>query len=198
MIPRVYAQIPVYPPLKGGLKPVFTALQVSLSLHFVPPQTLTIPLIYATMSTLLAESGNRSYNVTWDQLKKDLLALPYASEPGEDPLFAKIRRLTGNLFWEDICPEVDHQRAAVYLFKKVADDIFFNFGQDASVSLDLKLDDDREVLYHVEDALAPLVKFVQASLSDAPWEETAMHLYMAAAKYLELVIGFSGRRILSA
>lgn len=198
MIPRVYAQIPVYPPLKGGLKPVFTALQVSLSLHFVPPQILTVALIYAKMLNLIAENGIRSYNVNWDQLKKNLLELPYASEPRGDPLLGRIRSLTGNLFWEDIYPEADHQRAAVYLFKKVADDVFFNFGQDASVALDLKVDDGREVLYHVEEVLTPLVKFIQASLSDQLWEETAEHLYTAVAKYLELVTRFSGRRILFA
>jgi len=88
--------------------------------------------------------------------------------------------------------------AAVYLFKKVADDVFFNFAQDSSVPLDLKLEDDRKALYHVEEVLVPLVQFVQGSLSGQPWEETSKYLRQAAVQYLELVSRFSERgRVIS-
>lgn len=160
---------------------------------------LTVAAICAKMSTLFAPSVSRSYNVNWEQLRKELLALPETSQPRDVPLLGRIRHLTGNLFWEDVYPAMDPQSAAaVYFFKKVADDVFFNFGQDCSVPLDLKLDDGREAMYHIEEALTPLVKFVQASLSDQPWEETTKHLREAGAKYLELVSRFSGcRRLLT-
>lgn len=155
---------------------------------------LTVPGICAKMSTLFAPSVSRSYNVTWEQLRKELLDLPQTSEPGGDLLLTRIRRLTGNLFWEDVYRDLDPQSAAaVYLFKKVADDVFFNFGQDSSVPLDLELEDGRQAFCHVDEVLTPLVEFVQASLSDQPLGETVKYLHQAAEKYLELVNRFSRR-----
>ena len=146
------------------------------------------------MSRLFAHAGETSYNMNWQELRKELLALPETSKPGELSLLGQIRRVTGHLFWEDVYRDLDAQSAgAVYLFKRVADDVFFNFAQDSFIPLDLKLEDGREAIFHVEEILTPLVKFVQGSLSDQDQKDAMKYLHQAAAKYLEVVDYFSRR-----
>ncbi len=174
--------------------PLTIAPRECLSSDLASHRFLTVAVIRAKMSKLVAVSDTRSYNMNWEQLKEQLLALPHTSQAGGVPLLARIRRLTGNLFWEDVYAGLDRQSAAaVYLFKRTADDVFLNFGQDSSVSLDSKLGDGRKAIYHIDEALTPLVQFVQTSLSGQPWEESMDYLREAAAKYLELVDRFSKR-----
>ena len=169
--------------------------EVNLSLRLILPRMLTSAMLCDKMSKLFAGRSLGSPTVTCTNLRDELLALPYKTKPGDVPLMGRIRQLTSNLFLEDIYSNFDSQSgAAVYLFKKVADDVFFNFGQDSSVSLDLKLDNGKEALFHIEEVLTPLVKFVQASLLDHSWEGAAKYLRDTAAKYLELVAYFSERR----
>lgn len=131
--------------------------------------------------------------MTWEQLRDALLALPSSSEL-DSPLLGRIRDVTGTIFWEDLDSDLDPQTLAViYLFKKVADDVFFNFGQDSFLPLDSLLEDGKLVQDHVDEVLSPLVEFVQSSLRGQPWEETAELLPRLTTQYLKLVRRISAR-----
>lgn len=126
-----------------------------------------------------------------------LLALPSAPESSKGTLMTSIRKLTGNVYWDDLFQELTGKElVTAYLFKRVADDVFFNFAQDASLSLDAQLDG-RELLFHVDDIFVPLVIFARQALSNSPGADTYLHV--AIEKYFALLrrLATEGRALLA-
>lgn len=131
----------------------------------------------------------------WAELREGLLQLPDGEQKGAfRPLLEGVRGLTGYIFWENLFPEADGDTlVAVYLFKRVADDFFFNFGQDAQFSLDRELESGVTVERKVGQAMVPLVRYIKGVLAGRPPEECFSSLSQAAANFLQLVDEVSRR-----
>lgn len=131
----------------------------------------------------------------WSELREGLFQLPDGEQEGSfRPLLEGVRGVTGYIFWEDLLPGCDIDTlAAVCLFKRVADDFFFNFGQDAQFSLDPEMESGVTLERKVGQAMVPLIQYIRGALRGRPLEERFSLLSQAVANFLRLVAEVSDK-----